>query len=460
MNSSIQLCPKCNNHTNIQTDYNNIHFICQCGYNYTMNVNKIISHFNHNNKPNKTTNNNTFSDIITDINKGNEHLSTYFKTIKDEHINTVLSTINKIEASYEVSYNRNMNMLSFLQILINNYDGSTEMMNNILKNRIIIDKCKDNANVDDIIKYYNKYNIIEQKIIINEEVKCIKTITSHYDSINSLLLLKDKRIASCSRHYTIRIFDPSNDYHCDQVIERHSNSITSICELEDGTIVSCSADKSIKIGNYTIRNAHDEWINKVITLPNNRIASSSDDSKIKIWKSNPPYSNPPYSNTPIKVLEGHNKSVRALLYIKERDIMISGSEDKTLRLWNMSTYQCDKVIKGVLGSFENSLYQIDKDRVIVGGNNKIYIVNIDKCAIEKKIENESFGYVYCFLKLRDNKTILCGCDKGIFCFYDMKTEEYTITKKNHKGLINDLLLININTFLSCSFDKTIRIWKY
>ena len=39
-------------------------------------------------------------------------------------------------------------------------------------------------------------------------------------------------------------------------------------------------------------------------------------------------------------------------------------------------------------------------------------------------------------------------------------EEYTITKKNHKGLINDLLLININTFLSCSFDKTIRIWKY
>ena len=312
-----------------------------------------------------------------------------------------------------------------------------------------------NANDSELIKYFKNYSIIEKKQI--EEAKCI---TDHTSSVFSLLLLKDKRIASCSRHYTIRIFDPSNDYHCDQVIERHSNSITSICELEDGTIVSCSADKSIKIGNYTISNAHDEWINKVITLPNNRIASSSDDSKIKIWKSNPPYSNPPYSNTPIKVLEGHNKSIRALMYIKERNIMISGSEDKTLRLWNMSTYQCDKVIKGVLGSFENSLYQIDKDRVIVGGNNKIYIVNIDKCAIEKKIENESFGYVYCFLKLRDNKTILCGCDKGIFCFYDMNTEQYTITKKNHKGLINDLLLININTFLSCSFDKTIRIWKY
>ena len=94
---------------------------------------------------------------------------------------------------------------------------------------------------------------------------------------------------------------------------------------------------------------------KVITLPNNRIASSSYET-IKIWKSNPPY-----SDTPIKVLEGHSNFVKSLLYMKERDILISGSWDETLRLWNMSTYQCDKVIKGVRCYCHNSLYQIDKD---------------------------------------------------------------------------------------------------
>ena len=87
-------------------------------------------------------------------------------------------------------------------------------------------------------------------------MKAIKTISEHTDEINSLLLLKDKRVASCSRDKTIRIFDPSNDYHCDQVINRHSKSITSICELDDGTIVSCSKDKSIIIGDYTITNAN------------------------------------------------------------------------------------------------------------------------------------------------------------------------------------------------------------
>ena len=252
------------------------------------------------------------------------------------------------------------------------------------------------------------------------------------------------------------------------MIKRHSEGIISICQLDDGTIVSCSFDRTIMIGDYTIKSAHDDWICKVITLPNNRIASCSKDKTIKIWKSNPPY-----SDTPIKVLRGHSKCVASLLYIKERDIMLSGSV--TLGLWNMSTYQCDKVIEGVICCFINSLYQIDKDRVIVGGFNSFSIVNIDKCIIEKRIKDESLeslglfnvfqmfmslGHVDCFLKLRDNKTILCGCGNGIFCFYDMNTEQYKIPNNNHNDSINDILLIDDNTFLSCSWDNTIKVWKY
>ena len=245
------------------------------------------------------------------------------------------------------------------------------------------------------------------------------------------------------------------------MIKRHSKGIESICQLDDGTIVSCS-ELTIMIGDYTIKNAHDNSIYKVITLPNNRIASCSYyDKTIKIWKSNPPY-----SDIHIKVLEGHSSTVISLLYIKERGIMISGADDVTLRIWNMSTYQCDEVIEGVDRCFTNSLYQIDKDRVIVGGvnsfSNSFSIVNIDKCIIEKRIKDESLENVNCFLKLRDNKTILCGCYNGIFCFYDMNTKQYKITKNNHKRdhYISDLLLIDDNTFLSCSRDRTIKVWKY
>ena len=151
--------------------------------------------------------------------------------------------------------------------------------------------------------------------------------------------------------------------------------------------------------------------------------------------------------------------------------MISVSTEGLFRIWNLSAYQLMSVITNVLShdiSWEynenNSLYQIDKDRVIVGGVNEIYIVNIDKCLIEDIVKIISNNYtirtVNSFIKLGDNKTILCGCCVGLFCLYNIETKEYKITRKNHKGLINDLLQINNNTFLSCSFDKTIRVWKY
>ena len=126
--------------------------------------------------------------------------------------------------------------------------------------------------------YNNNYNSINKMINI-EEVKCI---TYHTHFVSSLLQLKDKRIASCSYDKTVRIYDPSNDYHCDQELKRHSKHIISICQLEDGTIVSCSNDKSLIIGDYTIKKAHDDVINKVITLSNNIIASCSDDTTIKL----------------------------------------------------------------------------------------------------------------------------------------------------------------------------------
>ena len=345
-----------------------------------------------------------------------------------------------------------------------------------------------------MIKYYKEYNILEKKEIYIEEVK---TITSS-SCVHSLLLLKDGRVASCSDDKTIRIYNPSTDYHCDQVIDIHS-----IIQLDDGTIVSCTWNRSIIIGVYPIKDAHDDEINKLIPLPDNRIASCSRDNTIKIWKSNPPY-----SDKPIIVLIGHSEYVWSILYIKERDIMISGSDNRTLRFWNMSTYQCDTLFEEVECCSINSLYQLDKDRVIVGGSKSFCIVNIDKCVIEKKIEDDkalgdfglcsflrtipiplsfddsfcsydmiteeleeseqsekaeeyrALGYVTCFLKLRDNKTILCGCDKGIFCFYNMETKQYRKTKSSHNNDIKDLLLIDEHTFLSCSRDKTIKVWKY
>ena len=152
----------------------------------------------------------------------------------------------------------------------------------------------------------------------------------------------------------------------------------------------------------------------------------------------------------------------SILYIKEKEKLISGSVDGNLLLWNLknNSYECQKIKTGLFCCCFNALYKIDEKIILVGGKGSFYIVNIDKCVIQKEINDISFGFVYCFIKLRDNNTILCGCEKGTFCFYDMKTGKYNITKNNHKESVFDLLLINDNTFVSCSGDKTIKVWTY
>ena len=156
---------------------------------------------------------------------------------------------------------------------------------------------------------------------------------------------------------------------------------------------------------------------KVLPLPNNRLVSCTLDCTIKVWKSDPPY-----SDTPPKTLFLSNPFYTSLLYIKERDLLVSGSFDIYLRFWNMSTYQCVSSIYPVSCRYTNCLYQIDSERIIVGFDKMFYVVNMDTCTIEKWVKvKKELGGILCFEKLKDNKTIVCGCQNGAFLFYDKET---------------------------------------
>ena len=393
MNKVLELCPKCAIILTMIIQRNTIINKCTCGYSKTINLQSYLNVLKEHDNCNVNTSN--FPLITISIEQAYHHLKSYFKTLKEHSINKLLLLINEIESSYEESYKRNINILSLIQILINNYNSSQNMKNNIISNsHFNIYLCNSNPTIQDIIYYYKHFEINlfkEQKKIIIENIKSIKE-----ESPSSLLLLRDKRIA-CTSEHSIKIYDPSKDYLCAQILKRHNGAIQSICQLNDGTIVSCSVDKSIQIGEYfTIQNAHNKWISKIITLPKNRIASCSADKTIKIWKSDSPY-----CNIPISTLIGHRSWVQSIIYIKDRDILISGSLDNSIGFWNISTYDNIKMIDAIKCGSTNSFYQIDSNRIILGDYNTFCIINIDKYEIENQVieKEEQFKCIHCFNKL-------------------------------------------------------------
>ena len=300
------------------------------------------------------------------------------------------------------------------------------------------------------------------KISINN-FKNIKTINEHSDNVSFILLLSDGRLASCSYDSTIKIFNINNNYHCDITINTgHTERLNSICYTKNNKLVSCSEDKSIKIWKifkatyqceYIINDAHTSSINNVISLPNNRLGSCSNDNTIKIWNSNPPYNL-------IKTLKGHFLWVSSIFYLKENDILLSESLDFTLRFWDLPIYQCNTIIKTKECFFCNSFVELVNNRIVIGGKIIIIIINISKGIIERQIENEKLGFVYSLIQLRDGN-ILCGLYKGLSCIYDLKENTLYFNRENmHKNDILCLLVIDKQQFISCSEDKTIKIWKY
>lgn len=92
---------------------------------------------------------------------------------------------------------------------------------------------------------YDNYQFDNIKVVMTEKK----------ESIQSLISLKDKRIAICTEWGQIKIFNPSNKYICDiEIAEAHSKVITSLCEIDNGHLVSCSNDSSIKIWKIYIQN--------------------------------------------------------------------------------------------------------------------------------------------------------------------------------------------------------------
>ena len=130
----------------------------------------------------------------------------------------------------------------------------------------------------------------------------------------------------------------------------HSGSIYSLCLSADGqTLISGSRDTTIKVwhlhtintynSNSTNRligdglidtlTGHSDSINAVaITHSGQIIVSGSEDNTIKLWDLK--------TGNCLTTLEGHEAGVRAVAISPDGQLLVSGSADNTIKLWQIA----------------------------------------------------------------------------------------------------------------------------
>ena len=429
---------------------------------------------------NKDISEDTINAIKETIVKAEKNLYVINTQKKNSIVAMLNNLIQKIEKAYDSNLTKNKNLITFMisnyKIGYLKYNTHSNLLNNIdinFKPVDISNKTLEKA-IEVLLEYFKTQFVISKQEVSLKQMENVQDYTFHKQKVNCLLLLRDGRIASAGNDQKIQIFDVQNQ-DPPLVLNAHTSSINSLCQLPSGKLVSCSNDRTVKVlilTNQTLEiektiTEHRSEVNKVISLSNKRFASCSNDNTIKIYSNSPPYAI-------INSIQCDKGKVHTILQLKNKEILVSAIGDKTLIFWSLISYTCESALFGVECVHNNSIVQVDENRIALGHYKGIMIINTDSYSIvttikiEKfyKVEDLTWGGVSSMIILRDGN-ILVGCPDGGFYCVDIETYESTYksdtnktNSKLHSNSITDMLNINDRSFLTCSYDGMIKRWNY
>lgn len=218
------------------------------------------------------------------------------------------------------------------------------------------------------------------KVWDTEQGKEEKTMTGHQDAVQSIAFNPTgATLASCSADLTIKIWE-LDEYRCIKTLKGHEHNISWVAFTKDGkNLLSCSRDTTIKFWDLSIGvcretiKGHTDWVRQVIVSPDgSTFASCAHDLTIKLWSMETKectktisahehiIESIAFSNAAVDAVifnnvlpkeERKRRKEAALNEEKKTDAtgglyLLSGSRDKTIKLWELETETCLLELKG------------------------------------------------------------------------------------------------------------------
>lgn len=236
-----------------------------------------------------------------------------------------------------------------------------------------------------------------------------ETIDEFTGSVQYLFQCEDGQIlSSCQDNNTIRIWNKKEGkYTCELTLSEHKDYVTSIMQLSDGKLVTTSKDKTICIWEQNNRFfqkkhtlvEHDDAVYAVVEISGGRIASASDDNTIRIWEEIDS------KFKCIQILQGHKKGVRALCAMKDGRF-VSGSEDQSFKLWKYEKekWECVVTITAHHTGI-TAIIQLQDGRLVTTSRDKTIRVwaIMAKEIVKKEVLRDHHGEVYSIVELPDGR---------------------------------------------------------
>jgi len=243
-------------------------------------------------------------------------------------------------------------------------------------------------------------------------------------------------------------------------------------------------------------NFHTDTIRHLKYLPfkSGYMASASNDNTTNIWNT--------LTWTSIQRYTSHTSWVRSLDQI-DNDTMVSGSLDKTIQIWKISTGETVKIISLNVQVYVVRVFSVEYKQIICGtsgGSNNLEIYNYETGQLIRTLNGHSSDvfsiemlseqfmasgssdkrviiwdlssylikytltthtdWVYCVKRLTSN-LIASGDKNGTIIVWNWITGEKIFILTGHTNTVfyNSLDLYDEQTLISGSVDKTVKFWN-
>ncbi|KAF3889031.1 MULTISPECIES: serine/threonine-protein kinase [Nostocales] len=198
--------------------------------------------------------------------------------------------------------------------------------------------------------------------------------------------------------------------------------------------------------------AHDSFVWSVaLSADGQTLASGSEDKTIKIWQAG--------TGKLLHTLKSHSENVRAVTLSADGQTLVSGSGDNTIKIWQTRTGQLLNTLRGHLQPVWSVTLSRDGQTLVSGSEDKtIKIWNVRTGELLKTLNGHKSA-VFSLALTPDGLTLISSSQDKTIKIWNLQTGKLIRTLEDHTDAVRSVAISpDGQKFASGSWDKTIKVW--
>ena len=309
----------------------------------------------------------------------------------------------------------------------------------------------------------------------------VKVITGHEDEVLSLVYSKDgSRLLSSSYDKTARLWDTATGKEVRQFSGHtwwvwsaafSSDEKQVVTAGHDGTAIVWDVDSSKRTPSFT---GHQGPVFSAAFSPDGKqVVSAGYDRRVLVWS---PHEVQPFDFKSLtagaavapahfRTFEGHTDAVRSVSFSPDGSLLLSSSQDNTVRVWDFAGGQMLKTFRGHGGQVQAAAFLTDGTRILSASHDRSVREwsisgNAEIRTLQGRVLNGHSDAVLAAAYSQDQLQIVTASRDRTARTWNTSTGQPSLTlAEGHSYLASTAVFFpNGKRLLTAAVDNTARIW--